>query len=500
MRISSSCAKIGDLKTGDGSLSLKLKDSDSGTVLSSKTENRPLSFPGSRKLNSGKFRIPKPLLFLAVFILVNLLMTFLLTPFSSPSTEMWDGYYDRAGGALEMIYIGTSQCYESVNPEITEPLTGLASYNMGTNAQSLMDTKRALETAFRDHEVKETVLVLDYDGLMKKKDRYARPEAAFTYAMSRHLPLSGKILNALKFVFDPEYFGDPQSLNFFFPWLNNRSNMHFEYMIENASAKLTGKIPEADDINNVRNEYGYKGFQSVIDYNETYSMERYKFREEKVSERALATVEEICRICREEGSHFTVIVAPVTVSAVRAYGKSYFTRLQYVKEFLDGQGVEFYDFNLAKPELFERKGEFFKDWDHLNDTGAGIFSRSCAELYRMQQAGEDPEGLFYEMEEYLETLDFVDSTYLELMSIPGSGIQGKARSYTGDEAGIEYEIQVMKKGSSEFETIREYDTDPEFTYVPEKSGTVVFRVNARAAGSAEEYERYHVDTVEYWKV
>ena len=85
-------------------------------------------------------------------------------------------------------------------------------------------------------------------------------------------------------------------------------------------------------------------------------------------------------------------------------------------------------------------------------------------------------------------------------SVPGSGIQGKARSYTGDEAGIEYEIQVMKKGSSEFETIREYDTDPEFTYVPEKSGIVVFRVNARAAGSAKEYERYHVDTVEYWKV
>lgn len=445
-------------------------------------------------------RIRKVLLFAAVFVLANCLMTFLLTPFSSPSTEMWDGYYRREPGTLEMIYIGTSQCYEAVNPEITEPLTGLASYNMGTNAQSLMDTERGLVTAFGDAEIKEVVLVLDYDCLIKKRDRYARPEAAFTYALNKHLPLWEGIRNTLAFVLDPDYFGDPQSLNFFFPWLNNRSNMHFEYMLENAAAKLTGRTPEADDLNNVRNGYGYKGFKGVIDYNEDESVSRQKWKEEKLSERALKALERIASCCREEGARLTVIVSPVTVSAVRAYGKSYFTRLRYVKELLGGYGVEFYDFNLARPSLFERQEAYFKDWEHLNDRGAEVFSRSCARLYRMQQEGGDIEACFYDQEEYLLTLDFVDSTYLELASVPGEGIKGKARAYTGDESAVEYEIQVQREDGSGFETIRGYDTDPEFLYVPEGTGTVVFRVNARAAGNGEAFERYHVDAVEYWTV
>ena len=38
-------------------------------------------------------RLKKPVLFLIAFVLVNALLTFFLTPYASPSSEMWDGYF-----------------------------------------------------------------------------------------------------------------------------------------------------------------------------------------------------------------------------------------------------------------------------------------------------------------------------------------------------------------------------------------------------------------------
>lgn len=445
-------------------------------------------------------RAGKGAAFLGLVVLVNMLMTFLLTPYSSPSTEMWDGYYENAGKELNMIYIGTSQCYESVNPLITDEITGLCSYNMGTNAQSLMDTERALEQAFSDHTLTDVTLILDYDCLMRGKERFARPEASFIYAMNRHLPFKKRLQNALRFVTDPEYFTEPQSLNFWFPWLNNRSNMHFEYIWQNAYAKLTGISPEPDDVNNVRNSRGYKGFFGEINYDTAGPMKKTTWKESKISDDAIAATDRICALCKDNGAKLTVVVTPVPVSAVLCFGEDYFTRLSWVSGYFEEHGVDFYDFNLARPELFDRKGDYFKDWIHLNDKGATAFSESIARLYQVQNTQDKAaeRALFYSPEEYLKSIDFVDSVYLKLSSNPGEGIQGSAIAYTGSDTEVEYEIQVRAENGSEYETIREYDTDPDFHYDAQRSGTYYFLVNARKKGSSSLCDRYHTTSVDYW--
>ena len=446
-------------------------------------------------------RAGKGAAFLGLFVLVNMLMTFLLTPYSSPSTEMWDGYWAQAGNNLDMIYIGTSQCYESINPQITDKITGLRSYNMGTNAQSLMDTERALEQAFTDHEISYVDLVLDYDCLMTGKERYARPEASFIYAMNRHLPFGRRVRNAVRFVTDPKYFGQSQSLNFWFPWLNNRSNMHFEYILQNAWAKLTGVSPEPDDINNIRNSSGYKGFHGVINYDTAEPQKKTSWKESKVSGDALAAADRICQLCRENGARLTVLVTPVPTSAVLCFEDDYFTRMDYVSGFFEERGARFFDFNLAKPELFSARTDYYKDWIHLNDNGAESFSRSAALLHCMlygEDTKEDPEDLFYTPEEYLASINYVDSVYLKLSSNPGEGIQGTAIAYTGSGVEVEYEIQVRSENSSKYIIIREYDTEADFHFDPDRPGTWYFKVNARLTGSGVEFQRCHTASVEYW--
>ena len=441
-------------------------------------------------------KIKKPLCFLILFVLINMLLTFLLTPYSSPSSEMWDGFYKA--DMIDAVYIGTSQCYESVNPEVTNEITGDHAYNMGTNGQPLTDTALALETAFDEREIHEVVLVLDYDSLMKKSDKLPKAEACFRYAMNRHLPLHKRIGNTFSYILRPEFFTEAESINYFIPWVNNRSNFNVEYMFENAKAKLTGKTPEAGDLNNVRNAYGYKAFYGVLDYNEDKDLPKERsFDSKDVSKKSLESIDRITELCNGEGARLIVVAAPVTKTEVLTYGDDYFKRYEYVKALFHANGVAFYDFNLAKEELYQSEPEDFKDWIHFNDGGAKEFSAALARLQMKLRAGEDCEDLFYDRGSYPDSLQGIDSVRLKLYSEPGGEISGEAIAYMGTAEKAEYEFYI-KEGKGQEVLIRAYDESPSFTYRPKKQGLVTVRVNVRRAGSADDFERYRTESIEYW--
>ena len=444
-------------------------------------------------------RLKKPALFLLAFVLVNALLTFFLTPYASPSSEMWDGYFRQQ--EIDAIYIGTSQCYESVNPEVTNLITGDHAYNMGTNAQSISDTKLALETAFADHEIKEVVFVLDYDSLMKKTERRPKAEACFCYAMNRHLSLPARFKNAISFMFRPDYFCEAESVNYLIPWINNRSNFRPEYMLENAKAKLTGKAPEAGDLNNIRNEYGYKGFYGILDYDEDKDLPKEKeWSEEEVSDRALTKLDDIISLCEKEQAKLLVVVAPETVSEVLSYGDSYFERHAFLREYLNARGVSLYDFNLANPSFYSSLPEDFKDWVHLNDAGAASFSTALATLQNKLRAGEDCEGLFFEGKEaYLSAADRIDSVRLKLYSNGKEGLTAEAFAMTGIPDRAEYEFYMREAGMTEEILVQGYSEKNSLIYQPKKSGTVTVRVNVRRAGSTCAFEHYRTEKTDYWK-
>ena len=113
------------------------------------------------------------------------------------------------------------------------------------------------------------------------------------------------------------------------------------------------------------------------------------------------------------------------------------------------------------------------------------------------EKGEDVSEDFYSWKEYLATIDYIDSVVLELKSTPGEGIYLNAGSYTALKD-VEYRFQVYDKEKEEYVTIQDYSTSPAMNYKPEKEGKYKFRVQARKAGSKEEYERYHVKSVNYY--
>lgn len=75
------------------------------------------------------------------------------------------------------------------------------------------------------------------------------------------------------------------------------------------------------------------------------------------------------QLCQENGTRLLLISAPKTTLDVVSY-ETYFDDYAYFKQLAAQYGASYYDFNLAKPELFENKEpDYHKDFTHMNAAG-----------------------------------------------------------------------------------------------------------------------------------
>lgn len=440
--------------------------------------------------------------FFVIAVLLNALLTFAVTPAYSPSQEMWRHYYAAENRKLDMVYVGTSMSYTSINPEITDRITGFHSYNMGTNAQSYANSLTALQRAVSDHHISRAVLVLDYAYLEKGMENHGRPDAIFVHSMNQGRPLPERVKNAASFLFDPDYFGKSQSLNFWFPWISSATGGSADHYIQNMGAKLGLVTLKPGDDNNVRNRYGYKPYRQKINYNQIRETQQ-TWSKKDLSRDSMKSLDEICALCKRKQVKLTVIVTPGPVSQVLSYGNSYFDRMKKMQQFFADRGASFYDFHLAKQKLYAGKPEYYKDNDHLNVDGARVFSRSLARVLLAEKEGKKPSGWFYTPEEYLKSIDYIDSVIPKVTAENGKGIRLNALAYTGPEVSVQYAYRIREAGAGSRKgtvtKMYDYRTDPHIVYVPDKEGTYQVTVYARQSGSGNFWDRKNTATVSYWK-
>lgn len=438
----------------------------------------------------------KFILFFVCFGLANWLLTFILTPFCTSSTELWDKYRAYEKGSLDTIYVGTSACYEGIDPSVVDGITGYSSYNMGSNAESLRQSKRAIRAAIDDHQIKRVVLVLDETLLQEGKEQFARPEAAFIQAQNRGQGPLERIQNDASYLFNDKYIGAPESINFWFPWTYNRIK-DFKTFKKELKVKLGMEEMEMKDWNNIREADGFKPFKKKINYNKIKSVSSTSWSASMMSEKGMTYLQDVIDLCKDSDVELIIITPPYPTSVVLSYGYTYEERHAYIESWLEERGLSYYDFNMAKESLYEKEPEYFKDWDHNNKYGAQAFSEALGDFLLSYEKGEDVSEDFYSWKEYLATIDYIDSVVLELKSTPGEGIYLNAGSYTALKD-VEYRFQLYDKEKEEYVTIQDYSTSPAMNYKPEKEGKYKFRVQARKAGLKEEYERYHVKSVNYY--
>ena len=347
------------------------------------------------------FKWIKQVRYLIFFLLVNVLLSFMLEPARGASEMMWAGYY--AQEEIDTIFVGSSLCQGTFDPEIFDERLGTKSYNMGTPSQALPQTLKALEVALEDHDIKTVIFGMGFSSL--KLDALEEAELTFERARAQQKVGLETVEVALSYLYSDDVRNDEKSINYFFPWLYNREEISLEMISYNVSEKCK-------DIKNIlqgkkEEEYAsFKGYQSpgddVVNYDNQWELNTYRYYEPELEPEMVECFKKMLEICRRKNVDIIVVNTPHPYFDVIACYEFYESNENEVEALCEKYGASYYDFNLAKTEVYEPKATYYRDYEHLNYEGSQAFCQSMCNLMLRRENGENLDDEFYSVTEFLE--------------------------------------------------------------------------------------------------
>lgn len=335
---------------------------------------------------------------LAVLLLVNSVLSWLLEPYLGPSEEMWRNF--RQNTQIDTVYVGTSQCLQGINPAVLDEAHGGASYNMATNMQSLANSCDAIQTAIRDFHIRNAFLVIDHEILDLDRSDNFRADQSYWHAKAATEPsIRRRIADDFTFMTSPAFFGKPASLTYLTPWVYNRTAS----LSLNLKEKLSGKLL---DTAGHRTAQGFLPSQealspdlSFITWDEAAEWDKtaVSLQDLSISEENRSELIRIRELCAENNVALTVMVVPYPnwLSIYRL--EDYLATDRTIAEIFVEDGFDFYDFNLILPEYFDPSGnENYSDVGHMNEKGADRFSSFLGAFLNARESGEDVRSWFRE--------------------------------------------------------------------------------------------------------
>lgn len=349
-------------------------------------------------MSKGKWR--KRSGFFLFFCGVNLILNFLLEPARGASEIMWRGYY--AEKELDTIFVGSSLCQGAFNPYIFNERLGIHSYNMGTPLQAVPQTVRAVEAALEEHEIKTVIFGMGFSTL--KQEAVEEAELTFEKARISELGFFRESMEMLSYLYSDEVRETEKSIHYFFPWLYNHGDLSLSGVADNVSLKfwqMKEKLLYKNDTL-LQKKKGYQNHGGeVLNYDNRWELNTYRYYGADFNEQMLEAFEALLQLCREKDVELIVINTPHPYFDVVACYEFYERNQNEVAALCQEYGAEYYDFSLAKPEVFEAKPEYFSDYEHMNEEGALAFCEQMCDFLLQREAGAETESGFYSVEEFL---------------------------------------------------------------------------------------------------
>ena len=429
--------------------------------------------------------------FVAAVALVNCAFTFALDPYGSKSQIMWNDYKQQ--DELNMVIVGTSLSERAFDPVVLEENTQLKSYNMATPSQLLEESYLGMVKAIEEHSPE--VVVLGFELSQVEDDAFPDPGRSFIRFKNEDNPMAN-VSDAIYPLSDERNYGSKASINWMFPWIKSRVGSP-EKMIDNIRMKLNGtdiyKAAEKNEVGWIYYGKGYGNYTAKFDYNKgTQTLALDNYTKGIIQEDKMEILAQMCDYCEERGIDFVVAAPPIPCFNIFKDDKIYLVNNQAVSDLVREHGGEFYDFNMAKPEIFDTsRTDYFADTQHLNASGGEQVSMAFSTVLNAQRAGESVDEFFYAADEYKDVKDYVDLVKLTA-SVQDKGVKLTAKPYAGASSSPEYRFYARLKGEKEWTLIRDWDSKKTFTYEPDVAGDYELRVNVRSRGNDVDYERYRI--------
>lgn len=371
--------------------------------------------------NTGRGPLQKAGLFVLFAVLtaaICLLLNFLLVDdLHAYSRVMLQEYYEQAE-TVDTIFVGSSHCYRSFDPDAVDAVLGTHSFNLGTS-QQLPDGSYWLVREAADLSPLKTVyLETFYTGYNQSASSnvplacylitdYLRPSSPYRY---RYLWEMGGPAAFADLIFPARHaIADPGEL----------------------PALWRGKLSGGYDAGNYdwvtypgEEEYRGRGFVY------TYGTCQWGFgtvlnvdANHPLSQFGQSNLLRIADFCRSRGIRLVLVTAPLP-SAYLQNTEQYQAYVDALRAVASDYDTEYWDFSLfADTELMPLAYEDFSDMHHLNGQGAEKFTAAFAQVAARSAEGEDVSGLFY------------DTVEEKLALSPDSTVQWEAQYRAGEANG-----------------------------------------------------------------
>ena len=348
--------------------------------------------------------------FLILFIFVHKLLCFLLIDDTESYTRITLHELYNQEENIDVLFLGSSHCFLSLNTDITDTLFDANTFNAGSASQFFDGSYALLVEAGKNNNL-QRVYVEIYCGVIGYKYK-GRTEMTSTYIISDYMrPSINKFLYLLNSA-DTDYW-----IHGFLPEtrVNKNTILDFQYILSLFREKTSESYRNYNYVGNPETDASYyagKGY--VANTNEVINgnfsnVGHYGSLTATFSPDDIQYIDNIITYCQKHNIELIFFSAPMPDFRLADMG-NYDSYISYITEFFSEYNIPYYDFNLCREEYFSYNSNLFMDDHHLNKSGAELFSTIFSDFFNGRIAEED---LFYSS--YEEKMNSLDNLFYGLI-------------------------------------------------------------------------------------
>lgn len=408
-------------------------------------------------------RIAFIIAFIASFCIINIVLRFLIIDDTQSYTRiMLKEMYEQKD--IEVLFLGSSHSYRSINPSIFDEKWGVNTFNAGTSSQQADGSYYLLREVGRTHELKRVYMEVYYD-ILGQNGSYQ--SATATYIISDYMQMSS---NRLKYIWES---GGMNYLihGLLLPCRNWESLFDMTYIRDMLHKKMNPNYLSYEYVYGEYEHYQGKGFvySKDVDNSDFFTATSHfaPIPRDALSLKSKEYLDRIISYCQKEGIEIIFYSAPISDFRLADVG-NYDYYVMQMKEFLKEKGVAYYDFNLCRPEFLSLDEKYFQDNHHLNGEGANTFSTAFAQLL----SEENPEKAFYHSygEKLEESPPKVYGLICESAETVDNVVKYTVTPITNKVNKAYYAIYKRKENEEKYDILRTYQEERDFLLPANENG------------------------------
>lgn len=317
-----------------------------------------------RSFRGGARRLLRAAGFLAVLLLLNMALSWLLTAYSIMDVD----FFRLAQGDVEDLIVGSSHGLSGLDPDMLEAYTGRKTQNACLGGEFLIDSFYIVKEAARRQDLKRVIYELD-PGYWVAGNYYNAVYQSFPASYLKAQYYLDRVLAA-------------DFRMTLFPWYPHAHDYRNIPRIVHVKQSASYREKNADVLRDATYFCKDNGFMYInrIEGAAKDTAVPVLWEREQIQEDSLRYFRKMEQYCRENGIELLLVTLPVPAETLGRYGKHFRDAYDYFQELAKDSGLLYYNFNYGSQKM-RLTVEDFNDYDgHMYGDTAARVSKKLGKL------------------------------------------------------------------------------------------------------------------------